>query len=86
MHSVRLEPTKLILRGTRTTYQATGDYIMGQSGMPVQQYDGTVGTGRPTPQQPPIGCGLPGPYGSRPCIRETMSADICISQNVSPRL
>ena len=25
MHSVRLEPTKLILTGTRTTYQATGD-------------------------------------------------------------
>ena len=25
MHSVRLEPTKLFLVGTRTTYQATGD-------------------------------------------------------------
>ena len=25
MDSVRLEPTKLILIGTRTTYQATGD-------------------------------------------------------------
>ena len=25
MHSVRLEPTKLIWIGTRTTYQATGD-------------------------------------------------------------
>ena len=25
MHSVRLEPTKLILICTRTTYQATGD-------------------------------------------------------------
>ena len=25
MHSVKLEPTKLILIGTRTTYQATGD-------------------------------------------------------------
>ena len=25
MHSVRLEPTKSILIGTRTTYQATGD-------------------------------------------------------------
>ena len=25
MHSVRLEPTKLILMSTRTTYQATGD-------------------------------------------------------------
>ena len=25
MHSVRLEPTKMILIGTRTTYQATGD-------------------------------------------------------------
>ena len=25
MHSVRLEPAKLILVGTRTTYQATGD-------------------------------------------------------------
>ena len=25
MHSVRLEPTKLIFIGTRTTFQATGD-------------------------------------------------------------
>ena len=25
MHSVRFEPTKLILIGTRTTYQTTGD-------------------------------------------------------------
>ena len=25
MHSVRVEPTKLILVGTRITYQATGD-------------------------------------------------------------
>ena len=25
MHSVRLEPTKLIFIGTRTTYQAAGD-------------------------------------------------------------
>ena len=25
MHSVRLEPAKMILGGTRTTYQATGD-------------------------------------------------------------
>ena len=25
MHSVKLETTKLILIGTRTTYQATGD-------------------------------------------------------------
>ena len=25
MHSVRLEPAKMILIGTRTTYQATGD-------------------------------------------------------------
>ena len=25
MHSVRLEPTKMILINTRTTYQATGD-------------------------------------------------------------
>ena len=25
MHSSRLQPTKLILIGTRTTYQATGD-------------------------------------------------------------
>ena len=25
MHSVRLEPTKMILIGTRITYQATGD-------------------------------------------------------------
>ena len=29
MHSVRLEPAKLILIGTRTTYQATGDAIFG---------------------------------------------------------
>ena len=28
--------------------------------MPVQQYDSTAGGGRPTPQQPSIGCGLPG--------------------------
>ena len=27
MHSVRLKPTKLVLVGTRTTYQATGDAI-----------------------------------------------------------
>ena len=27
MHSVRLEPTKLILIGTRTTYQAAGDAV-----------------------------------------------------------
>ena len=27
MHSVRLEPTKLMLIGTRTTYQATGDAV-----------------------------------------------------------
>ena len=26
MRSVELEPTKLILTGMRTTYQATGDY------------------------------------------------------------
>ena len=25
MHSVRIEPTKIILVGTRITYQATGD-------------------------------------------------------------
>ena len=25
MHSVRLEPTELVMIGTRTTYQATGD-------------------------------------------------------------
>ena len=31
--------------------------------MPVQQYDSTAGAGRPTPQQPPTGIGLPGPYG-----------------------
>ena len=29
MHSVRLEPTKLIWIGTRTTYQATGDAGIG---------------------------------------------------------
>ena len=28
MHSVRLEPMKLILVGTRATYQATGDAIL----------------------------------------------------------
>ena len=27
MHSVGLEPTKLILTGTRATYQATGDAV-----------------------------------------------------------
>ena len=27
MHSVRLEPTRLILVGTRTFYQTTGDYV-----------------------------------------------------------
>ena len=26
-HSVRIEPTKLIIVGTRTTYQATGDAV-----------------------------------------------------------
>ena len=31
--------------------------------MPVQQYDSPAGAGRPTPQQPSIGGGLPGPYG-----------------------
>ena len=31
MHSVRLEPTKLILIGTRTTYQATGDSQSGKN-------------------------------------------------------
>ena len=40
-----------------------GYYITGQSVMPVQQYDSTAGAGRPTPLQPSIGCGLPGPYG-----------------------
>ena len=35
----------------------------GQSGMPAQQYNSTAGAGRPTPQQPSIGCRLPGPYG-----------------------
>ena len=38
-------------------------YIRGQSGMPAQQYDSSAGVGRPTPQQPSIACGLPGPYG-----------------------
>ena len=27
MHSVRLEPTKSVLIGSRTTYQATGDAL-----------------------------------------------------------
>ena len=40
-----------------------GYFITGQIGMPVQQYDSTAGAGRPTPKQPSIGCGLPGPYG-----------------------
>ena len=40
-----------------------GCYITGQSGMQVQQGDSTAGAGVPNPQQPPIGCGLPGPYG-----------------------
>ena len=40
-----------------------GYHFTGQSGMPVQQYDSTAGEGRPTAQQPSIGCGLPGPYG-----------------------
>ena len=31
--------------------------------MPGQQYGSTAGAGRPIPQQPSIGCGLPGPYG-----------------------
>ena len=31
--------------------------------MPVQQYGSTAGAGRPTSQQPSIGCGLPGLYG-----------------------
>ena len=31
--------------------------------MPVQQYNTMAGAGRPTPQQPSIGCGLPGLYG-----------------------
>ena len=33
MHSVRLEPTKLVLIGSRTTYQATGSYqSVGENG------------------------------------------------------
>ena len=40
-----------------------GYYITARSGMPVQQYDSTAEAGRPTLQQPSIGCGLPGPYG-----------------------
>ena len=40
-----------------------GYYIAGQRGMPVQQYDVTAGAGCPIPQQPLIGCGLPGPCG-----------------------
>ena len=27
MHSVKLEPAELILRGTRTTYEATGNVV-----------------------------------------------------------
>ena len=29
----------------------------------IQQYDSTSRARRPTPRQPSIGCGLPGPYG-----------------------
>ena len=67
------------------SHASLSNTVTGQSGMPVQQYDSTAGAGRPTPQQPPIGCGLPGPYG-RYRIRESTSADICKVQNVSPRL
>ena len=40
-----------------------GYYVTGERGMPIQQYDSTVGAGRPIPQQTLIGRGLPGPYG-----------------------
>ena len=63
-----------------------GYHFTGQSGMPVQQYDSTAGEGRPTPQQPSIGCGLAwfvrDIYG-----KVRLFADILhISQNASPRL
>ena len=63
-----------------------GYYITGQSGMPVQQYDSTAGAGRPTPQQPSIGCGLPGPYGGDVYGKARLPISVYISQNVSPRL
>ena len=62
-------------------------YITGQSGMPVQQYDITAGARRPTPQQPAIGCGLPGPYGGNVYGKaRLLPIAACMSQNVSPRL
>ena len=39
MHSVGIELTKLILVGTRITYQATGD----AGAMPPRKYSGVVG-------------------------------------------
>ena len=39
MHSVGLEPTKLILIGTRTTYQATGDAGSGRDVLPRDGID-----------------------------------------------
>ena len=35
-------------------------------------------------QQPPIGCGLPGPYGGSSGIRESTSADISTYRRMSP--
>ena len=56
--------------------------------MPVQQYDSAAGAGRPTPQQPSIGCGLPGPYGGSVYgkARLPMSVYRRMSPLVSPRL
>ena len=53
--------------------------------MPVQQYDSTTGARRPTPQQPPISCALPSPYGGDVYRKARLPISIYLSQNVSPR-
>ena len=68
-----------------------GHYIRGQSGIPVQQYDSTAGAGRPTPQQPPIGCGLPGSYGGSLYGKARLPISVCrrmspLASKKSPRL
>ena len=42
MHSVRIEPTQLILVGTRIIYQATGEYMYHKNGEKTKQYSYTV--------------------------------------------
>ena len=42
VHSVRIELTKLILVGTRITYQATGEYMYHKNGEKTKQYSYTV--------------------------------------------